>query len=245
MVKTAPDDPDYLVTELARNAMASDASQLPLKEILAILPLPASFLPRKTLILTATAAHLIKPSTLGFIRSHENSSVYSPTMRQVIVQKLYHGTAKKLPKMLTGPCYAFMPLAAPDHRNVGWIATHRLVDYAITNRQHHRIVTVRFQKGRTLTLTTTYHAARFGEILAGSNLLMDVISQLARIAEGNLPLTKDAQQQHHIVVTATMARTLMNTTHQREAYFGAKQVVGEEEYRLQAGWDEGLGGDGV
>ena len=38
MVKTAPDDPDYLVTELARNAMASDASQLPLKEILAILP---------------------------------------------------------------------------------------------------------------------------------------------------------------------------------------------------------------
>ena len=136
MVKTAPDDPDCLVTELARNAIASDASQLPLKEILAILPLPASFLPRKTLILTATAAHLIKPSTLGFIRSHENSSVYSPTMRQVIVQKLYHGTAKKLPKMLTGPCYAFMPLAAPDHRNVGWIATHRLVDYAITNRQH-------------------------------------------------------------------------------------------------------------
>ena len=33
--------------------------------------------------------------------------------------------------------------------------------------------------------------------------------------------------------------------HQREAYFGAKQVVGEEEYRLQAGWDEGLRGDGV
>ncbi|WZK65983.1 hypothetical protein V3472_13205 [Lacticaseibacillus rhamnosus] len=74
---------------------------------------------------------------------------------------------------------------------------------------------------------------------------MDVISQLARIAEGNLPLTKDDRQQHHIVVTTTMARTLMNATHQREAYFGAKQVVGEEEYRLQAGWDAGLGGDGV
>ncbi|XXA89117.1 hypothetical protein MQF63_00705 [Lacticaseibacillus rhamnosus] len=161
------------------------------------------------------------------------------------MQKLYHGTAKKLPKMLTGPCYAFMPLAAPDHRNVGWIATHRLVDYAIINRQHHRIVTVHFQKGCTFTVPTTYHAARFAEVLACSNLLMDVISQLARIAEGNLPLTKDAQQQHHIVVTTTMARTLMNATHQREAYFGAKQVVGEEEYRLQAGWDEALGGDGV
>ncbi|WLV77543.1 hypothetical protein LACPH_002298 [Lacticaseibacillus parahuelsenbergensis] len=236
---------ECFVKRLAAEALVSDGVQLPLREIIAILPLPADFLSGKMLALTATANYLLPNTSLSFVRYHEDESIYSQSVHQVIVTKLYHGNAEKLPKMLAGPGYAFIPLSAPDHRSVIWVASHHLVDHAIQRRGGKQIITVKFCGNMKMTLPTTYHAAHFSEILAGSRLLMDVTEQLARISAGHAPLADDPQHEHTVLVDHQTAKILMHHVNGRLWQQGAKQAVGEDRYMLQSVKEKGRNPDGV
>lgn len=245
MDETINEEHEYFVKRLAAKALVSDGIALPLREIVAILPLPANFLSGKTLVLTATANYLLPKTSLNFVRYHEDESIYSQSVHQVIVQKLYHGEPKKLPKMLAGPGYAFIPLSSPDHRSVIWVGAHHLVDHGIQRRAGTHVITVKFGSNMQLVLPTAYHAAHFSEILAGSRLLMDVTEQLARISAGYPPLTADPRNEHAVLVDHQTAKLLISHTNGRLWRQGAKQAVGNDVYMLQSVKEKGRNEDGI
>ncbi len=234
MVDAITDEHVRLVTRLAKDATVIDPSQVPIKDILVIIPLPTVFLGGKTLVMTATAKYLIEYTSLSFIRYHADSSIFSPSMQQAILGELYHGPAKKIPKMLAGPKHVLVPLSSPDHRNTYWVGAPHLKEHKIQRVGKKRKMTVQFQGDIGLTLPTTHDTAFFTEILGAAKLLMDVMNQLNRISSGELPYVADSKNKHEVLVDHAMARKLQQAASNRIRYQGAKQVVGEDDFMLQS-----------
>lgn len=234
MVDAITDEHVRLVTRLAKDATVSEPSQLPIKDILVIIPLPTVFLRGKTLVMTATAKYLIEYTSLSFIRYHADSSIFSPSMQRAILGELYHGPAKKIPKMLAGPKHVLVPLSSPDHRNTYWVGAHHLKEHKIQRVAKKRKMTAQFQGDIGLTLPTTHDTAFFTEILGAAKLLMDVMNQLNRISSGEFPYVADSKNKHEVLVDHAMARKLQQAASNRIRYQGAKQVVGDDDFMLQS-----------